>query len=135
MASKIGIFFGKMIAFLIQYTIGLVLPWWLIDIINNFIINGYSSKFTNFKKINRYTFGLILPWWTLLIFEGNKQSKTEGSISSNNKQTKDDVEKKWKCRTCGEIVTSKRYPGGNERTCFGNSRYPDGTIHLWQEVR
>jgi len=119
MASKIERFFGKMIAFLIQYTVGLVLPWWLIDAINNIVIDGYLSKFSNFKKINRYTFGLILPWWTLLIFEGNKQSKIEGSDTnslSTPSSKKESKKLKYKCVGCG--LTMEYYPSG------GNANYP-----------
>jgi len=111
MTSKIERFFGKMIALLIQYTIGLVLPWWIIDAINSFIFDSYSSKFSSFKKINRYTIGLILPWWILLVFEGNKQSVTEGSDTSSESKSSSKGEPKklkYKCLGCG--LTMEYYP-------------------------
>jgi hypothetical protein len=58
---------------IIQYTIGLVLPWWVIDIINRRLIEGYGSKFLSYSKFNRWVVGLILPWWVPILLENDRR--------------------------------------------------------------
>ena len=60
---------------IIQYTIGLVLPWWVIDIINRNMIEGYGSNFSSYSKFNRWVIGLILPWWVPVLLENDRKMK------------------------------------------------------------
>ncbi len=59
----------KVLVTVIQFTIGLMLPWWVIDLINCKLIECYESIFHNYNKFMRYSFGLILPWWTMFLFK------------------------------------------------------------------
>ena len=76
----------KVLTALIQFTIGLILPWWVIDLINSQLVEGYVGKFYNYKKIIRYTVGIILPWWTLLGFQRNKTIVSAGTSSTLKKK-------------------------------------------------
>jgi hypothetical protein len=69
------ILFKDMLTIIIQYTVGLILPWWLIDFINRNLIEGYQSKFLSYSKLNRWVIGLILPWWVLILWESDKSMK------------------------------------------------------------
>lgn len=86
----------KVLVFLIQYTIGLLFPWWLIDFINARLIEGYSGKFTEYGKLIKYTLGLVLPWWILILLQGNKmETMTDGTKSTS--KTKE----VYFCKYCG----------------------------------
>ena len=69
------ILFKEALAMIIQYTIGLVLPWWVVDIINRNLIEGYNSKFLIYSQFNKRIIGLILPWWVPILFESDKRIK------------------------------------------------------------
>lgn len=89
----------KVLVFLIQYTIGLIFPWWLIDLVNRKLIDGYSGQFNSYNKFIRYTIGLILPWWILALLQGNKmQINTDSTESVNNPKSKKEV---YYCKYCG----------------------------------
>ena len=57
--------------FLIKYTIGLLLPWWLVLILQRAVVKReYRSDYTidnwDYNKLVLYTLGLIIPWWILI---------------------------------------------------------------------
>lgn len=82
MTNKVKRFFGKVFSTLIQYTIGLVMPWWLLNAINKGLISSYEKKFYRFSKLHRYTYGIILPWWFLFIVEVIRKQLKKESIES-----------------------------------------------------
>ena len=62
----------KILPALVKYSIGLVLPWWLVVIIQRSLVKSeYKNDYTieNYiyaGKFVLYTLGLIFPWWMLL---------------------------------------------------------------------
>lgn len=118
-------FLNKAFAWLIQYTIGLLFPWWLIDIINRSILESYDSKFLSYKKINRYTVGLIFPWWALFLVEGNKMSISTSDSRYFEKNHNQQKNKKVYCRYCGSSHSSVY--GLTSGACRNN---PSGGRHV-----
>lgn len=124
----------KVLTRIIQYTIGLILPWWVIDLINRQIVNGYDSQFLNYKKIYRYTVGLILPWWILNILQGNQTSISTREVNSGGERSSATTNVKMKnfyCIKCGMLVQEKQLPAGKYGRCTGSSA--SNSAHQWRD--
>jgi hypothetical protein len=111
------------LTFIIQYSIGLILPWWVIDIINRSLIEGYDSKFSNYSKLGKWVIGLILPWWILVLLESDKKmsiSSTTFSESDSRALSNSKNQKKYYCKFCGHSWNNISDMTGNVCECHPN---------------
>ena len=151
MTTKVDRFFGKVFATLIQYTIGLVLPWWLLNSINKALIESYTEKFLHFGKLHRYTYGIILPWW-LLYAVGKSNSKSQKEVINEgetsvgnmeksakmffaqkaNKSERKSKEKNFYCTGCGMHVTDVRAPVEKHGKC--PEKEASNWSHHWTDM-
>ncbi len=154
MANAIERFFGKVYSNIITYTIGLVLPWWLVDFIADGFgaIESYESKSTKYRKIHRYTYGLILPWWTLYVFNPKKKEPYEEDVEDSRlrikgsgvaasamsesidikESEKSPKEKNYYCSQCGLHVVEEKTPIGKHGKC--PEKPASNWAHKWTDM-
>ncbi len=56
---------GLKVAKTIRFTLGLIIPWWITQIINSLVSGGAYNYQTKGAWYIKYTIGLILPWWAV----------------------------------------------------------------------
>lgn len=122
MSNKISRFFGRMFATIIQYTVGLVMPWWLIDGVNDFLIDSYEERFDDYSNWHKYTYGAILPWWIMFLIV-----KT---ITKNNEKKQEQLEQKL-----DELEAQRDYQSSRASDNVNSLDIDDGELNTQQDEK